>query len=64
MCQTNNGFTIAEEDLKYRGTGDLIGTVQSGSNKYVELIVAYPKFFKKVKDKVAELYKEGKLDSN
>ena len=63
MCETANGFTIAEEDLKYRGTGDLIGTVQSGNNKYIDLIVSYPKFFQKVKNKVLELYEEGKLDN-
>lgn len=30
MCQTNDGFRIAEADLKLRGPGDLEGTVQSG----------------------------------
>lgn len=30
MCQTNDGFIIAEEDLKLRGPGDLEGTRQSG----------------------------------
>jgi ATP-dependent DNA helicase RecG len=30
MCQTNDGFIIAEEDLKLRGPGDLEGTQQSG----------------------------------
>jgi len=31
MCQTNDGFVIAEEDLKLRGPGDIEGTRQSGS---------------------------------
>lgn len=31
MCQTNDGFVIAEEDLKLRGPGDLEGTRQSGN---------------------------------
>ena len=30
MCQTNDGFEIAEVDLKLRGPGDLMGTQQSG----------------------------------
>lgn len=30
MCQTNDGFRIAEADLKLRGPGDLEGTTQSG----------------------------------
>jgi len=31
MCQTNDGFIIAEEDLKLRGPGDIEGTRQSGA---------------------------------
>ena len=30
MCGTNDGFRIAEADLKLRGPGDLEGTQQSG----------------------------------
>ncbi len=31
MCETNDGFRIAEVDLKLRGPGDLMGTQQSGA---------------------------------
>jgi ATP-dependent DNA helicase RecG len=30
MCRTNDGFEIADVDLKLRGPGDMAGTVQSG----------------------------------
>ncbi|MCL4113303.1 UNVERIFIED_CONTAM: hypothetical protein GTU68_039333 [Idotea baltica] len=30
MCRTNNGFEIAEVDMKLRGPGDIEGTMQSG----------------------------------
>ena len=30
MCATDNGFVLAEEDMKLRGPGDLEGTQQSG----------------------------------
>jgi len=30
LCKTNNGFIIAQEDLKIRGSGDLTGLKQSG----------------------------------
>jgi ATP-dependent DNA helicase RecG len=31
MCDTNDGFEIAEVDLRLRGPGDLNGTQQSGT---------------------------------
>ena len=30
MCETNDGFKIAEVDMKLRGPGDMTGTQQSG----------------------------------
>jgi ATP-dependent DNA helicase RecG len=30
MCETNDGFKIAEKDLEIRGPGDVEGTKQSG----------------------------------
>ena len=40
MCETNDGFRLAELDLKLRGAGDINGTMQSGSP--VELKIANP----------------------
>ncbi|MEO5601105.1 MAG: ATP-dependent DNA helicase RecG [Cyclobacteriaceae bacterium] len=37
MARTNNGFEIAEMDLKLRGPGDLMGTQQSG---VLDLLIA------------------------
>jgi ATP-dependent DNA helicase RecG len=34
LKSTNNGFIIAEEDLKLRGPGDFFGTQQHGLSKY------------------------------
>ena len=36
LCDTTDGFQIAEADLAQRGAGDLLGTQQSGENKYVD----------------------------
>jgi ATP-dependent DNA helicase RecG len=30
MCETNDGFRIAEKDMELRGPGDIAGTRQSG----------------------------------
>jgi ATP-dependent DNA helicase RecG len=40
MCETNDGFRIAEADLELRGPGEMIGTRQSGlpALKYANLI--------------------------
>jgi ATP-dependent DNA helicase RecG len=45
MVKTNNGFEIAETDLKLRGPGDILGTQQSGA---LDLLIA-------------DLGKDGKL---
>ena len=34
MRETNDGFRIAEEDLKQRGPGDVLGTRQTGEQQY------------------------------
>jgi ATP-dependent DNA helicase RecG len=34
MCDTNDGFKIAEVDLQLRGPGDIAGTQQSGSIEF------------------------------
>ena len=30
LCETNDGFVIAQKDLELRGPGDVLGTRQSG----------------------------------
>jgi len=37
MTKTNDGFELAEEDLRQRGPGDFLGTRQSG---YLDLRMA------------------------
>ena len=45
MCETNDGFLIAETDLKLRGPGDIAGTMQSGVLDF----------------KIADLARDGKI---
>lgn len=45
LCNTGDGFKIAEADFKMRQSGNLIGLEQSGKNKYIDYITAYPNMY-------------------
>jgi ATP-dependent DNA helicase RecG len=49
MCSTNDGFEIAEADLRQRGTGNLIGTEQAGMNRFVTTMLDNPLLYQSVK---------------
>lgn len=55
MCKTTNGLKIAQEDMRLRGTGNLLGTEQSGGNEYIDLILKYPNMYKYVKEDAKEI---------
>lgn len=55
MCRTTNGFEIAEEDLKIRGVGEFFGTRQSGENRIMPLMMAYPAEYEKAKEVARKL---------
>ena len=59
MCRTTDGFEIAEADLKLRGAGDFLGTQQSGANKYISLMMAYPDRYQKAVRIAKELIDRG-----
>lgn len=59
MCSTNDGFKIAEEDLKLRGAGELIGLKQSGDDKYLSLMLTYPTVFDETKKIATSLVNSG-----
>lgn len=60
MCQSNDGFFIAEEDLKIRGAGELFGTRQHGilDLKIADLVKDQP-ILAKTKELVDVILKEG-----
>lgn len=62
LCSTNDGFLIAEADLKLRGAGDFLGTKQSGANKYISLVMANPDMYRQASEDAKELLDLG-LDS-
>jgi ATP-dependent DNA helicase RecG len=59
MVKTNNGFDIAETDLKLRGPGDLLGTQQNG---VLDLLIADlgkdGKLLQRAREKAIELLEE------
>lgn len=59
MVETNDGFEIAEADLKLRGPGDFLGTKQSGLPDFkVADIIEDQHILKVAKDKAWEIMEE------
>jgi ATP-dependent DNA helicase RecG len=58
MTSTTDGFKIAEEDLKLRGAGDLIGTKQSGDDKYINLMLMYSDLYQTIQKVAIDMIDE------
>lgn len=58
MVETTDGFKIAERDLELRGTGDFIGTKQSGQNKYVMLMMANMDLYVRIQQEVRKIQQD------
>lgn len=52
MASTTDGFKIAEEDMRLRGTGQILGVKQSGKDPYLEAMLAHPALYKAVRKQV------------
>ena len=66
MVKTNNGFEIAEADLKLRGPGNILGTQQSGILRMkIADIVKDSKLLKIARELAKEiLKKDPKLENS
>lgn len=74
LLDSANGFDVAKEDSKLRGYGDLLGTKQSGNNRYISLILRMPHLYEKIKlyaswmnqthmgGALLSLYEEGEIN--
>ena len=60
LVETNNGFEISRFDLELRGAGDFLGTKQSGDNKYLKLMIAFPDDYVMAKEVAARIIGENK----
>lgn len=54
MVATNDGFEIAQKDLELRGTGQILGTRQSGADKYIDLMLRNQQLYHAIRQQVAE----------
>lgn len=62
LSDTNNGFIIAEEDLKLRGPGDFFGTRQHGVEEYnIQMLVGDIELVKHVQDLTRKLLSENPM---
>lgn len=62
MCSTNDGFEIAKADLAIRGTGDFIGTSQSGYNKCTSLMINAPILYKKISEENEKIISSNRYE--
>ena len=49
LCDSTDGFLLAEKDLQMRGAGDFVGIKQSGSNETINLVIKYPRLYRDLK---------------
>lgn len=54
LCSTTDGFVIAEEDMKLRGPGELLGTKQSGDDDGIRLALKYPNTYREIINMIQE----------
>ena len=59
MVMTRDGFEIAKADLEIRGAGDFLGTRQSGDNRILSLLLAYPDVYSNAKEAAKKIIDEG-----
>lgn len=56
LCNETDGLAIAKEDLKNRGTGNIIGFEQSGKNEFIDLMLQYPNMYERIKAIAKEMH--------
>lgn len=64
FTKTRDGFQIAKEDLILRGAGNFLGTQQSGSNKFLMLMLANPNLNESIRNDIVEIFKDSKRFEN
>lgn len=56
LCQTNDGFKLAEKDLELRGSGDFLGKLQSGYGDEIDQIIGLnPDLYYQIEEMVEKI---------
>ncbi len=56
VCQTQDGFALAEKDLELRGVGELLGTLQSGFGDEIDKLIGLnPDLYRRISQEVAKI---------
>ncbi len=56
LCTCQDGFTLAEEDMRLRGPGEFLGTRQAGLDGQVAALLAHPQLADEVMTLLDELF--------
>lgn len=60
MAENTDGFYISMQDLHLRGSGNLVGTQQSGIDQCVTLMLRNVGFYGKIKEELQKIFKDEK----
>lgn len=60
MAETTDGFVVAQKDMELRGTGQILGTKQSGTDECLELILSHQNMYQIIKKEVERLLKQSR----
>ena len=58
IVSTTDGFEIANEDMKIRGTGNLVGLRQTGASDVIDIMIQHPELNEQVKDEVMKILED------
>lgn len=61
LCSSSDGFVIAQEDLKMRGSGDFLGTKQSGYNEDINLMLSFPDLYQRISKLNEKIFENQQL---
>ncbi len=59
IASTTSGFDIAEQDMKLRGAGNMVGVEQTGRDRFMEEAMQYPAMFAKVRQIAVGMFTDG-----